>query len=61
MDLAPHPEAVEALETQLKARGIVPLRLSAATATGTRELVRSMLLAVEKARTVQNQSESEDA
>ena len=61
MDLATHLEAVEELETQLRARGIVPLRLSAATATGTRELVRSMLLAVEKARTAQNQSESEDA
>lgn len=61
MDLATHLEAVEELETQLQARGIVPLRLSAATATGTRELVRSMLLAVEKARTAQNQSKSEDA
>ena len=61
MDLATHLEVVEELETQLRARGIVPLRLSAATATGTRELVRSMLWAVEKARTAQNQSESEDA
>jgi GTP-binding protein len=61
MDLATHLEAVEELEAQLQGRGIVPLRLSAATATGTKELVRSMLLAVEKARTAENQPESEGA
>lgn len=61
MDLVSDLKAVEELEAEFRARGIVPLRLSAATAAGTRELVRSMLLAVEKARSAQSQSATEDA
>ena len=58
MDLV-HDEAVlEQIESQLQSRGITPLRLSAATTTGTRELVRSMLLAVEKARQASEEADS---
>ena len=60
MDLASDLEAVESLESQLRERGIVPLRLSAATTAGTQELVRSMLLAVEKARQEENDTGPEE-
>ena len=60
MDLASDLEAVETLESQLRERGIVPLRLSAATTAGTQELVRSMLLAVEKARQEENDTGPEE-
>ena len=56
IDLAHDPEVVEQIEAQLRERGITPLKLSAATTTGTQELVRSMLLAVENARNEEEDS-----
>ena len=59
VDLAHDEEIVEQIEAQLATRGIIPLRLSAATTMGTRELVRSMLLAVEQAREEEDSNREE--
>ncbi|MFP6639123.1 MAG: GTPase ObgE [Myxococcota bacterium] len=58
-DLVADLKAVEQLEDELRSRGLQPIRLSAATRTGTAELVRTMLSAVETAREAESKTPSE--
>ncbi|MAI78155.1 MAG: GTPase ObgE [Deltaproteobacteria bacterium] len=58
LDLVTDLKEVDDLEEKLKARGITPMRLSAASRVGTSELIRTMLTAVENAR--KKEAEPED-
>lgn len=60
VDLATDPKAIDRLEEELRSEGVEALRLSSATRTGTPELVRSMLSAVEAAREAEIESSSEN-
>jgi len=59
VDLATDPGRLEALEAQLRAEGLEPLRLSGATGEGADELVRTMLRAVDRARAREDEGESD--
>lgn len=60
LDLATNPRALTQLEERLQKRGLMPLRLSAATGAGIEELVRSMLSSVEADRQAEPKNHAEN-